>query len=104
MPAPLLSRMSAALVFLGCLAFAAAPPARADDSTFLELLKGDQILNGFGPSALLQEGHNVCEAKKQSGVSEAQAVSMVQTDLGLPNNASDAAFDIVDAASAAYGC
>ena len=99
-----LSHRGVALFFAGCVAFATAPAAHADDNTFLQLLKDDQVLNSFSPSALLQEGHNVCVAKSQPGMTETQAVSMVQTDLGLPNNASDAAFDIVDAASAALGC
>ncbi len=103
MPTSLLSH-SAVLLLAGCVAFGGAPAAHADDNTFLDLLKDDQVLSSFSPSALLQEGRNVCVAKNQPGMSEAQAVSMVQTDLGLPNTASDAAFDIVDAASAALGC
>ncbi len=99
-----LSHRGAVLLFVGLLACATAPAAHADDTSFLELLKTDQALATFSPSVLLQAGQNICKAKNQGDLSEEQAISMVENELGLPTDASDAAIDIVAAASAALDC
>jgi hypothetical protein len=57
--------MAAALAALGLVA--AAPQARADESSYLDYLQGTYVYQQAGPQALLNEGYKVCGATPAAG-------------------------------------